>query len=77
MIDENTWDNFCEIRDSNFVFAEDGLAKISEFFGISRDLIAADYDELSSVSERRWSRWDLRGSRGGIRILYGSFRAEK
>lgn len=71
MTDEKMWDNFCEAPDSNFVFAEDGLAKISEFFGISRDLIAADYDELSSVSERRWSSWDLRGSRVDILILCG------
>ncbi len=51
MADENLWDKFSEIQSSDFTFAEDGLVKISEILGISPDLLVADYDELSSVSE--------------------------
>ena len=51
MAEENLWDKFSEIQSSNYTFAEDGLIKLSELLGISPDLIIADYDDLSSVSE--------------------------
>lgn len=51
MSEEGLWDKFSEIRDGEIVFAEDALVKISELFGISPDLLTADYDELSGVSE--------------------------
>ena len=51
MSEEGLWDKFSEVRDGEIVFAEDALVKISELFGISPDLLTADYDELSGVSE--------------------------
>ncbi len=51
MTEEGLWDKFSEIQSSDFTFAEDGLIEISGLLGISPDLIIADYDDLSSVSE--------------------------
>ena len=51
MTEEGLWDKFSEIQSSDFTFAEDGLIEISELLGISPDLITADYDDLSNVSE--------------------------
>jgi len=51
MTEEGLWNKFSEIQSNDFTFAEDGLVEISELLGISPDLITADYDDLSSVSE--------------------------
>lgn len=51
LVEENLWDKFSEIQSGDFAFAEDGLVKIAPLFGISPDLLIADYDELSGISE--------------------------
>ena len=69
MVDDNLWNKFSEIQSSNFTFAEDGLVEISELLGISPDLITADYDDLSSVSEDNKAIVPLYFKKAGAKTL--------
>lgn len=69
MSDENMWEKFCKVRDSDFAFAEDGLIKVSDFLGISPDLIIADYDELSSISEDNKAVVSLYFKKVGVKTM--------
>ncbi len=69
MMDEGLWDKFSEIQSSDFTFAEDGLIEMSRLFGISPDLIIADYDDLSSVPENNKAAVSLYFKKAGAKPL--------
>lgn len=69
MTEEGLWNKFSEIQSNDFTFAEDGLVEISELLGISPDLITADYDDLSSVSEDNKAVVPLYFKKAGAKTL--------